>query len=739
MQEQVGPVQDQALSRPDSRDRQDSGSAPGDHKLKPFGDVRQRDSADRGVHDGETIRLLKLQPGQNEDPIVVHLRQCRLDRAEPYEALSYVWGNPLDTASITLLEDGDRAPSEQRVTRNCYAALRRLRKPTLPRTLWIDAICIDQKSDNERTSQLPLIPQIYSQASQVLIHLGQTTPKIDVALDYIRALGEPASVYAIHSTERESIGDSLKALFAMPWFHRIWVLQEIHFSKSAIVISGDREIDWEHFSSLKAWNESRYYANRDNLPFSVQWLTGIQTRSRSWRGTLATFPQRLLQMLSESRACGATDPRDKLFAILPLIDGWHDGSTQTAQSKQARLSISSEQSEDDTNIPSLLSEEVPVEANHGVSIDRQYHTATAIVFTNLAEDLIETFGLSVLSHSTGLSSLTKNLPSWVPDWSTERQYNPLRGGRTHSGEIDVYLNPFYPSDWLLSQAARSSTKSWRFSTFESTTETSPTAPSQTTEAPRRQLYSPAIIIGRIAKIGPIADIEKDYLPLGIWQSLVLGRDDLLAPVYKLCAPTPHHDCHPDCLKAQVPVFVRTLFGDLNRNPQMVREALLDVRIRNSNREGGKGYRNHDYVEDSKLWDFLREIPLKEKESADVVSPPSESAGLYNLYKFVGPSPGYYIRRLFSMCHGSRFFVLEGERGGIGLAQWNAEVGDEVVKLEDSSDVFVVRDKVVDHVDGSESNNAGAKIVEFVGKGFVSRLQDLVEELGSENKVELVIR
>jgi hypothetical protein len=53
----------------------------------------------------------------------------------PYEALSYVWGDIRD--SDTILVNG-RTIS---VTKSLEAALRHLRHPDTPRTLWVDYIC----------------------------------------------------------------------------------------------------------------------------------------------------------------------------------------------------------------------------------------------------------------------------------------------------------------------------------------------------------------------------------------------------------------------------------------------------------------------------------------------------------------------------------------------------------------------------------------------------------------------
>ncbi|KAF2188886.1 hypothetical protein K469DRAFT_529478, partial [Zopfia rhizophila CBS 207.26] len=47
------------------------------------------------------------------------------------------------------------------VTANYYHALTRLRRQTMPRLLWADAICIDQTKESERNHHARLMSRIY--------------------------------------------------------------------------------------------------------------------------------------------------------------------------------------------------------------------------------------------------------------------------------------------------------------------------------------------------------------------------------------------------------------------------------------------------------------------------------------------------------------------------------------------------------------------------------------------------
>jgi hypothetical protein len=84
---------------------------------------------------------------------------------DAYEAVSYVWG-PADL-SINLLVDGD---SHLKISKRLhdvllelvgfYTRLRTIEGGAIP-PIWIDASCIDQHNDAERSSQAQQMAEIY--------------------------------------------------------------------------------------------------------------------------------------------------------------------------------------------------------------------------------------------------------------------------------------------------------------------------------------------------------------------------------------------------------------------------------------------------------------------------------------------------------------------------------------------------------------------------------------------------
>ena len=134
----------------------------------------------RRLQSNDSIRVLHLLPGAFDDAINIELAEVSLLESRSYEALSYVWGSPIPTDPISCLGE------DILVTPNCISAMRHLRYKKKPRTLWIDAICIDQSSMDERSQQVGLMGVIYSKARRVVIWLGEKSVESDYLMSFLK-------------------------------------------------------------------------------------------------------------------------------------------------------------------------------------------------------------------------------------------------------------------------------------------------------------------------------------------------------------------------------------------------------------------------------------------------------------------------------------------------------------------------------------------------------------------------
>jgi hypothetical protein len=71
-------------------------------------------------------------------------------------------------------------------------ALRYLRDKTKPRTLWVDALSINQANLQEKAKQVPRMRDIFQSATTVLAWTGDASSDSDAAFAAIRRLGRCA-------------------------------------------------------------------------------------------------------------------------------------------------------------------------------------------------------------------------------------------------------------------------------------------------------------------------------------------------------------------------------------------------------------------------------------------------------------------------------------------------------------------------------------------------------------------
>jgi hypothetical protein len=132
----------------------------------------------RPLHQGSSIRILEIQPGSFNNPIVSNFHYVDLEFSEcRYKALSYVWGgkrsfnygNVEKLRTVTIQCNGNNV----KITNNLEQALNHVRSTSSPKLLWADAICINQDGQKERGHQVALMSLVYRKAHNVVVWLGE--------------------------------------------------------------------------------------------------------------------------------------------------------------------------------------------------------------------------------------------------------------------------------------------------------------------------------------------------------------------------------------------------------------------------------------------------------------------------------------------------------------------------------------------------------------------------------------
>ncbi|RSL83700.1 hypothetical protein CEP51_004345 [Fusarium floridanum] len=283
------------------------------------------------------IRILRLLPGEGQDPIRCTLETALLADDPSYQALSYAWGDPLDCRSITVDE------RTTNVTVNLFNALRRLRLPDDERRLWVDALCINQADDVEKSHQVNLMRDIYSRTTQAILWLGDfaedfdssrlasTKPRTNenlipeqtvlAAFTFLEVLAADHH-YDIKYEEpgQDLIGQGVSAILVLTklsWWHRVWTVQEAVLPPEATLMCGTLELP---FSMLAQVRKNGYRHRHRGCCGSFGHFKDLyaQIRGLNYIKRSSKTPTLMPLALNLFRSRQASDPRDRVNAFLGL-------------------------------------------------------------------------------------------------------------------------------------------------------------------------------------------------------------------------------------------------------------------------------------------------------------------------------------------------------------------------------------------------------------------------------------
>jgi hypothetical protein len=374
---------------------------PSDSASRPF-----ISRAPSGVLGGNVYQYKQLEPSEFR---LVEIRPARMatvkclikhfsvDEPPSYVAISYAWGDAGDTRNIQV------QGASIGISVSLYGALEALRQKTVAVLVWVDALCIDQQNQDERTQQVQLMAHIYTKAKSIAIWLGPEADDSSLAIDFLIAMADkysfPDEVSSLISVVVGRRGlDAVVLLFEREYWRRLWVVQEVFNAKDITVYCGSRQVNWSvfklassafarhrddleyHFTGTSSGNrQSSRIISRDHFTHS-QVLIYQGPRSLpdiSWVAKLGE--ESLLAVLRACRRKLASEPRDKVFGILGLL-------------------------------PQEIREEFPPDYSRSLK-DVYIDVVDYLLFTTECLDVIcEAIHFPVHTDSA-------NLPTFVPDWS----------------------------------------------------------------------------------------------------------------------------------------------------------------------------------------------------------------------------------------------------------------------------------------------------------------------------------
>ncbi|KAH8669109.1 heterokaryon incompatibility protein-domain-containing protein [Xylariales sp. PMI_506] len=325
----------------------------------------------------DEIRLVTLLPEiVGDDTIRCVVSHVKLSQNPVYECLSYAWGEPSQKTYDIVCNGKDYVIQE-----NLVIALFLLRQGQ-PRVLWVDQICINQKDTSEKNTQVLRMAAIYRSASQVVLSLG--TPSMEIGdgvgfmIDFLESFGKEWHLTENSQFKRawrtlssaelhqhfsiplpEDPGwEGVRHILNQPCFQRTWIVQEVALAKKLkVLFTSGLEMDWDRMVWVRAMIVIRGLCQLVPDHHSLQ----------------------LLSLLSTTRIFAATNPRDKIYGLLSVATD-----------------------------------------SRSLDIRPDYSKTICDIYIDVTRRLIsQTKSLDVLRHVETFK-FDDQLPSWVPDWRSER-------------------------------------------------------------------------------------------------------------------------------------------------------------------------------------------------------------------------------------------------------------------------------------------------------------------------------
>lgn len=401
----------------------------------------------------DQIRLLRLHPrtsssapppGHDEQ---VEAIECDLypvalleAKSQGYEALSYTWGDQKNRLDIVI--NGQTTA----VGRNLHAALNLFRNSEV--LLWVDAVCINQEDNVEKSKQVDMMATIYSYAKKTRVWIGSAEGDSDNVMQNLARIGrtvidreayepfitmatlsikEPSGAVQAENQAAELVQDLLEEslvnvedslslltgfcdLVARGYWKRVWILQEIVLSRSVDVYCGKEKLD---FAALHA---------------AILFIIYMHVLLSKHLASL------LMVMLEEEGDFPADCEMKTQFDSIIAIEIPPSASFAAAMRLRYHDPVR-DITHNDLNLIQILSRiRVGREATDhrdrifallGMVADRDilrlvpnYEASCATVYSNAARAMIAAGQVDILAFSQW-NKKDQTMPSWVPDWREE--------------------------------------------------------------------------------------------------------------------------------------------------------------------------------------------------------------------------------------------------------------------------------------------------------------------------------
>ena len=196
------------------------------------------------------------------------------------------------------------------------------------------------------------------------------------------------SKYWVDESKRLPYGDKgLRAVYSLiscPWFERLWMWQEVRLANpEAVLMCGFDTLLWMSFRTAMFCIARKLHGKKHSILIPELFIARIREISQLVESD--DLDAHFLKIMDDTRHCKYTDPRDRVYAILNLLE------------------------------PSA----------ENIFIEPDYEKTTMQVYQEVTLRYIDQYMDTNKLTSSGLNDTLSKMPTWVTDWTVVNTATPL--------------------------------------------------------------------------------------------------------------------------------------------------------------------------------------------------------------------------------------------------------------------------------------------------------------------------
>lgn len=276
----------------------------------------------------QQLRLLRPVSAFDPDDLRFEICHVSRDSSPRYTAVSYTWGDQQPTKTIRL--NGEQFFHVRPNLLSClyYLSNDRHNAGFGWDWIWVDAICINQQNNMEKSDQVGLMDRTYSDAQVVSLWLGLVpVPKSPLLRNMFPSQEEFDKGHVV-TLENDSFDwyDHLDELLNRPYWSRFWVIQEFLRAREIHYYCSDHVTSSFHLYEMLTMETGNFGAsesrNDDFHMISDAAAKQYTAASLILARNVDMFPEQgssLYDLLIRHRRAQCKDRRDRVFALVSLL------------------------------------------------------------------------------------------------------------------------------------------------------------------------------------------------------------------------------------------------------------------------------------------------------------------------------------------------------------------------------------------------------------------------------------